>query len=114
MDRQKSRFFVVYSLEGGSGRELAGQVVKGKGLFWVSLMRHLNVSKQAFATSEERFALSFIFWSYKLQTLVLLLKMQPSIVNLSVQKSLLLYRHIQLLYSGPNFPLSDPEIIQRN
>lgn len=108
----KSRFFVVvYSLEGGSGRELVGS--KGeKGLFWVYPMRHLNVSKWAFATSEERFALTFIFRSYKLQMLVLVLKMQPSVVNLPAQETLLLYR--QLLYSGPNFPVSDPDVIQGN
>lgn len=84
--------------------------VEEKGLFLVYPMRHLSVSRWAFAISEERFALTFIFWICKLQTLVP--KMQPSIVNLAAQESLLLYR--KLCYSGPNFPVSDPDVIQGN
>lgn len=44
--------------------------------------------------------------------LLLVLKMQPSVVNLAAQETLLLYK--QLWYSGPNFPVSDPDVIQGN
>lgn len=71
-----------------------GEVVKRKVLLRGHLTRLLQISKQAFATSEERFAFSLKFWSYNLQTLTLVLKMQPSTARLHVQEHLLLYGHI--------------------